>query len=32
MTLVGVFLKGILWIEAYEAHLRTGRDLASFLC
>ena len=32
MTCVQVLLKGILWLEAYEGHLRTGRDLADFLC
>lgn len=26
-----VFLKGILWIEAYEQHLATGRPLAEFV-
>ncbi len=32
MTLVWVFLRGILWCEAFDQHLRTGRDLAEFLC
>lgn len=32
MSLFAVLLRGILWLEAYEAHLRTGRDLADFLC
>ncbi len=31
MCLITVFLRGMLWLEAYEAHLRTGRDLAEFL-
>lgn len=26
-----VFLKGMIWIEAYEQHLVTGRDLADFV-
>lgn len=26
-----VFLKGLLWIEAYEQHLATGRPLADFV-
>jgi hypothetical protein len=26
-----VFLKGLIWIEAYEQHLATGRDLADFV-
>lgn len=26
-----VFLKGLLWIEAYEQHLKTGRPLAEFV-
>lgn len=26
-----VFLKGLLWIEAYEQHLTTGRPLAEFV-
>jgi hypothetical protein len=26
-----VFLKGLLWIEAYEQHLATGRPLAEFV-
>ena len=30
MTCVAVLMKGIYWIEAYEAHLRTGRDLCEF--
>jgi hypothetical protein len=32
MSLFAVLLRGILWLEAYEAHLRTGRNLADFLC
>lgn len=31
-TCLLVLLKGHLWLEAYHAHLRTGRDLAEFLC
>lgn len=30
-TCVGVFVKGILWLEAYETHLRTGKDSAEIL-
>ena len=30
MTCVAVLMKGIYWLEAYEAHLRTGRDLCEF--
>jgi hypothetical protein len=26
-----VFLKGLLWIEAYEQHLATGRNLSEFV-
>ena len=29
-TIVAVMMKGLFWLEAYEAHLRTGRDLADF--
>jgi len=29
-TCVGVFIKGILWLEAYENHLLTGSDIADF--
>ncbi|MBL7223901.1 MAG: hypothetical protein ISS72_08610 [Candidatus Brocadiae bacterium] len=32
MTCVTVLLRGLLWLEAYEGHLRTGRNLADFLC
>ena len=31
LTLPKVILKGVLWIEAYAGHLRTGRDIAHFL-
>jgi hypothetical protein len=31
IVLQKVFLKGMLWIEAYEQHLATGRDLADFV-
>lgn len=30
MTAVTVFLKGLVWITAYEAHLRTGKPLCDF--
>jgi hypothetical protein len=26
-----VFLKGLIWIEAYEQHIATGRPLAEFI-
>jgi len=29
-TCVGVLIKGVIWLEAYEAHLRTGKDIADF--
>ena len=32
IALTAVLMKGLLWLEAYEAHLRTGDDIASFLC
>lgn len=28
-TCVGVFMKGILWLEAYETHLTTGESIAN---
>ena len=31
ITLVKVILMGILWCEAYDAHLRTGQDVCDFL-
>lgn len=31
IVLQKVFLKGLLWLEAYEQHLATGRDLAEFV-
>ncbi len=31
ITLQRVFLKGLVWIEAYEQHLATGRPLAEFV-
>ena len=31
IVLQKVFLKGLLWIEAYEQHLTTGRDIADFV-
>lgn len=30
-TLYQVFMKGLIWIEAYEAHLRTGLPLSQYL-
>jgi hypothetical protein len=30
-TCVGVFMKGILWLEAYETHLITGKSIATIL-
>lgn len=30
-TCVGVFIKGILWLEAYENHLQTGSSIADIL-
>lgn len=30
-TCVAVFMKGILWLEAYEMHLKTGEDIATIL-
>lgn len=30
-TIYQVIMKGLIWLEAYEAHLRTGRPLGSFL-
>jgi len=32
VTCIKVILKGIIWLEAYEAHFRTGKNLAHFLC
>lgn len=31
ILLAKVFLKGLVWIEAYEQHLATGRPLAEFV-
>ena len=31
ILLFKVFLKGLLWIEAYEQHLATGRNLSEFV-
>ena len=31
IVLQTVFLKAMLWLEAYEQHLATGRDLAEFV-
>jgi hypothetical protein len=31
IVLQKVFLKGLIWIEAYEQHLATGRSLADFV-
>jgi hypothetical protein len=30
-TCVGILMKGILWLEAYEAHLLSGRDIAAII-
>lgn len=30
-TLYQVFMKGLIWLEAYEAHLRTGQPLSKYL-
>lgn len=30
-TLVQVFIKGVLWLCAYQAHLETDRDLSEFM-
>ena len=30
-TLYQVFMKGMIWLEAYEAHLRTGATLGRYL-
>ena len=30
-TLFQIFMKGRLWIEGYEAHLRTGKNIDTFL-
>ena len=31
-TLYQVVMKGLIWLEAYEAHLRTGSNLSAYLC
>lgn len=31
-TCVSVMMKAICWLEGYEAHLATGRDIADFMC
>lgn len=31
IVLQKVFLKGLIWIEAYEQHIATGHDLAEFV-
>ena len=31
-TCVSVLMKGVCWLEAYEAHLATGRNIADFTC
>lgn len=31
MTCVKLLIMGVLWIEAYEAHLSSGKDIAHFL-
>jgi len=30
-TLYQVVMKGLIWLEAYEAHLRTGKSLSEYL-
>jgi len=30
-TLYQVFMKGLLWLEAYEAHRRTGKSISTYL-
>lgn len=30
-TLYQVTMKGLIWLEAYEAHLRTGNSLSNYL-
>lgn len=30
-TLYQIFMKGLIWLEAYEAHLRTGATLSRYL-
>lgn len=30
-TLFQIFMKGLIWLEAYEAHLRTGYNLSKYL-
>ena len=30
-TLYQVFMKGLIWLEAYEGHLRTGQPLSRYL-
>ena len=30
-TLYQVVMKGLIWLEAYEAHLRTGASLSKYL-
>ena len=30
-TLYQVFMKGLIWLEAYEGHLRTGKSLSAYL-
>ena len=31
-TLYQVVMKGLIWLEAYQAHLRTGSNLSAYLC
>ena len=31
LTCVKLLIMGVLWLEAYQAHLRTGKDIADFL-
>jgi len=32
LTCVKLLIMGVLWLEAYEAHLDSGKDIADFLC
>jgi hypothetical protein len=32
ITCVKLLIMGVMWLEAYQAHLRTGKDIADFLC
>ena len=32
LTCVKLLIMGVMWLEAYQAHLHTGKDIAEFLC